>query len=213
MSNKRRLVILLGAPGAGKGTQAERIAQKYDLKHLSTGDLLRAEVARDSELGRLAQSYMSKGALVADEIILKIVENYFKEHSNEGILLDGFPRTLRQAEGLTSFINNRDVVVISIDVDEEEIVKRLSNRRSCRNCNRVYNLLMPLYPSDGHCECGGELYQRDDDKPETIRKRLEVYRMETSPLIEFYRKLGILKSVKGEGSPDGVWIKVQDALK
>jgi len=209
---KVKLVILLGAPGAGKGTQAERIAAKYNLKHLSTGDLLRAEIENSTELGKSAQAYMNVGKLVPDDVILKMVETYFSRHADCGILLDGFPRTIAQAEGLARFTVGRNILTLSIDVEADAVIERLSSRRSCKVCKKIYNLALPTYPPDERCECGGELYQRDDDKPETIRNRLAVYDAQTMPLIEFYRNQGFLHRIPGSGSPDDVWTKVQGAI-
>ncbi|HHE46852.1 MAG TPA: nucleoside monophosphate kinase, partial [Bacteroidetes bacterium] len=163
------ILILLGAPGAGKGTQAEKLVEEYGLQHLSTGDLLRSAVSDNTELGRLAKRYMDQGQLVPDDVILGIIRGYLKEHAGEGVLFDGFPRTVVQAEGLDGILNGVEARTISLVVDDQRVIERLSARRSCRACGRVYNPALGINPaSPDRCACGGEIYQRDDDKAETI---------------------------------------------
>ena len=205
-------MILLGAPGAGKGTQAERLVRDYSLKHLSTGDLLRAAVAEGSELGDRAKSYMDAGQLVPDEVILGIIRDYLQTHAGEGVLFDGFPRTVAQAEGLDRLVKNGRLRALSILVPDEEVISRLSARRVCRSCGRVYNLAFGILPEGDGCRCGGELYQRDDDRAETIARRLEVYHAQTEPVIDYYRRRGLLVEVDGLGGPDEVYARIGDAL-
>jgi adenylate kinase len=207
------ILILLGAPGAGKGTQAERIVRKYNLNHLSTGDLLRAAVKESTGLGRLAKSYMDKGQLVPDDVILGIIRDYMAEHAGKGVLFDGFPRTAVQAEGLDELLQGAEVKTISLAVDDKDVIMRLSARRSCRACGRIYNSALGINPvSPDKCKCGGEIYQRDDDKPETIANRLNVYHEQTEPVIEYYRARNSLYEVKGTGTPDEVFARIREVL-
>jgi len=203
------VVVLLGAPGAGKGTQGELLARLFGLDRLSTGDLLRREIASSSDLGRLAHSYMSEGSLVPDDVILSVMKHYFARHPDSGVLLDGFPRTVAQAEGLEHLIDGRLMKVVSIDVPERMVIQRLSLRRVCRSCGRLYNPATTAMPVDLRCDCGGVLYQRDDDRLETITRRLQVYHHQTEPLIEFYNRRGSLVKVDGSGSPDEVFAQIQ----
>lgn len=206
------ILILLGAPGAGKGTQAERIVKEYGLNHLSTGDLLRAAVTEGSELGRLAREYMDRGQLVPDDVILGIIRYYIKEHPGEGILFDGFPRTLAQAQGLDELLQGDKVLAVSLVVDDEQVIKRLSERRSCRDCGRIYNPALGIMPDGDKCTCGGEIYQRDDDKVETIASRLKVYHDQTEPVIGYYRDSGVLFEVEGSGTPEDVFERIRKVL-
>jgi len=209
---KPALIILIGAPGAGKGTQAGLLAEHYHLKHLSTGDLLRAAVAAGSELGNCAKSFMESGRLVPDDVITRVVLDYLKGHPEQGVLLDGFPRTVGQAEGLASAMSSYDARVLSIDVPDEDVVDRLSSRRVCKSCGRIYNPALGLQPPEGRCLCGSELIQREDDKPDTIAKRLMVYHAQTEPLIEYYSRLNLMVRVDGTGSPRSIFIRLQSAL-
>ncbi len=206
------ILILLGAPGAGKGTQAEKIKTHYNTNHLSTGDLLRAAVKEGSELGKLAKEYMDGGKLVPDDVILGIIRDYLKEREGENILFDGFPRTVPQAEGLDELIRYETVKTVALQVDDQAVIDRLSSRRTCRNCGRVYNPALGINPSGENCECGGEIYQRDDDKPETIANRLNVYHTQTEPIIDYYRKKGFLIEIDGQGSPDEIFERIKGAL-
>ncbi len=207
------ILILLGAPGAGKGTQAERISKNYRLSHLSTGDLLRAAVTEGSELGKMAKGFMDSGKLVPDDVILGIIRDFLKEHSDEGILFDGFPRTVAQAQGLEEILKGRTVRTLALEVPDEAVVNRLSSRRSCRNCGKIYNLAAGIMPDGDKCtECGGEVYQRDDDRAETIAQRLNVYHSQTEPIIEFYRQRGSLVEIDGLGSPDEIFERVHREL-
>ncbi len=196
--------IILGAPGSGKGTQASRFAEKWKLRHISTGDLLREAVARQTPLGKQVASTLASGQLVPDEIVLELIKEALADHGDEGEqgwILDGYPRTSTQAEALEGVLGEMETRldgVILLDVAPEIIVERLSNRRTCSQCKAVYNLLNKPPKVEGKCdECGGALVQRDDDKPETIRKRLDVYREQTLPIIEYYEKNSRLYRVDG----------------
>ncbi len=201
MNNMKRLMIV-GPPGSGKGTQAEKISQELKICHISTGDTLRESINKKTEFGIEAKSYMDKGELVPDNVVIRIVEEKLKttECSN-GFLLDGFPRTSAQAEALDEILqklnNNLDHVIV-LNVKEEELFKRLVNRRTCKTCGKIYHLIYEPPSRQGICgQCGGELYQRDDDKEETVKNRLKIYNRATEPLIEFYKKKGLLLMVDG----------------
>lgn len=211
-------LIFLGPPGAGKGTQAKRVAEKYGIPQISTGDMLREAVAKGTELGKKAKEYMDKGELVPDEVVIGIVKERLQQPDCEkGFILDGFPRTLAQAEALDEMLkelNKKIDAVINIVVPEEEVVKRITNRRTCRNCGAVYHLIYAPPKEDNKCDkCGGELYQRDDDKEETVRERYRVYRENTEPLIDYYRKKGILYDVDGTKDIEGVWKEIEAILE
>lgn len=186
-------LILLGAPGAGKGTQGALLAKKHGLTKISTGDLLRDAVRRDSPLGREARGYMDAGELVPDELILEMVRTVLAEEE-DGFVLDGFPRTLEQAEGLNRILSETGIAldaVVVLRVPDEILVKRISGRRSCPQCKQVYNTYLDPPETAGECDrCHGELAERADDDPATVRKRLEVYKRQTQPLIEFYESSG-----------------------
>ncbi len=202
-------IILLGPPGAGKGTQAKRLVEKTGLLHLSTGDILRDEVARGTELGKQAKEYMDRGDLVPDDLIIGMIRGRIA--SANGFILDGFPRTVAQAEALEK-ITPVDIV-INIDLSREEVVRRLSSRRVCRNCGKIYNLISNPPKVEGKCDaCGGELYQRDDDQPEVIQNRYDVYMKSTAPLIEFYRTRGILAQVDGKATPEEIFTRIMNLI-
>ncbi len=207
------IVVLLGPPGAGKGTQAEKLSKKLGLKHLATGDLLREAVAKGTDLGKEAQSYMSRGELVPDSIVCKIVEEKIKE-GKDGFILDGFPRNINQAKELDQYLRQfgRQIdKVINIEISEDEIVKRLTRRVICSKCGKIYSL--DDIDSDTECpNCGGRLQQRKDDNIETIKNRIKIYKKETAPLIDYYRQRGILKNVSGEESPNKVFLRLLEAL-
>jgi adenylate kinase len=197
-------VILLGAPGAGKGTQVTNIALNLNLVQMSTGDLFRQAAAEGTELGKQAQSYMKEGKLVPDEITIKMVmEKMAVVDKKSGVVFDGFPRTLKQAEALDKALKEtRKKIdkVVYIKVNEEELLKRLSGRWICRKCQTPYHSVSSPPKAAGKCDkCGGELYQRTDDQAETVKKRLKVYFAETAPLIEYYQKAGKLLEINGEG--------------
>ena len=207
MKNK---IILLGPPGAGKGTQAKLLAAKNGLAHLSTGDILRDEVARGTDLGKKAQAYMDRGDLVPDQLIIDMIKGRLDESA--GFILDGFPRTVTQAEALEKLVAMD--ISINIALSREDVIKRLSSRRVCRECGKIYNLLYNPPAVDGVCdECGGELYQRDDDKREVIENRYDVYEQATAPLIGFYKERGLLVDVDGARGTEEVTEQITEALR
>jgi hypothetical protein len=208
---------MLGAPGAGKGTQAKMIAEKYNIPHISTGDIFRANIKNGTELGKKAKSYMDKGQLVPDELTLDLIMDRFKEDDcKNGYVLDGFPRTIPQAEALDAALKaNGEKVDFAIDVDvpDENIVKRMGGRRACVNCGATYHIVYSPTKVEGKCDkCGEELIVRDDDKPETVLSRLEVYHNQTQPLIDYYNEQGILKTVDGTVDMKDVFKAIVDIL-
>ncbi|MBR4529237.1 MAG: adenylate kinase [Lachnospiraceae bacterium] len=203
-------IIMLGAPGAGKGTQAKMIADKYALPHVSTGDIFRANLKEGTELGMKVKAYMDQGALVPDELTVEILlDRVSKDDCKNGYVLDGFPRTIPQAEVLDKELEKLgDAVDLAIDVEvpDENIVRRMSGRRACVKCGATYHVEHIPPKQEGICDrCGAELIQRDDDKPETVQKRLSVYHEQTAPLIDYYTKKGILKTVDGTQDMDAVF--------
>lgn len=203
-------IILLGAPGAGKGTQASKISDNYRLPHISTGDIFRENIKNQTPIGLLAKSYIDQGQLVPDEATCKIVEERIsKEDCKNGYMLDGFPRTIAQAEALDK-ITNIDLV-INIDVDFSLLLDRLCGRRVCKDCGESYHVSR-LNGETKCARCGGELYQRKDDNPETVQSRLDVYNAQTSPLIEYYLKKGLLFNVVGNTTPEDVYAEVSKKL-
>ena len=211
-------IIMLGAPGAGKGTQAKRIAEEYGIPHISTGDIFRANIKNGTELGKEAKKYMDEGQLVPDELTVKILLDRVKEDDcSKGYVLDGFPRTIPQAEVLDKELSKLSETVdfaIDVDVPDEDIIHRMSGRRSCPKCGAVYHTEYLKPAKDGICDkCGAELTLRDDDKPETVKKRLGVYHEQTQPLIDFYSKKGILRTVDGRLDPDEVFKGITEILK
>jgi len=205
-------LILLGPPGAGKGTQAKRLESAYGFPQISTGDMLRDARERGTELGREAAEYMDAGELVPDEVVNGIVEERLtRDDVADGFVLDGFPRTVEQAEALVEMETPIDAV-LNIEVPEEEVIRRLSGRLNCKGCGALYHEEFDPPAEKGVCdECGGALHQREDDRPEVIRERLEEYRNKTKPLVSFYREQGLLKGVEGEGTPDEVAERIQEA--
>jgi len=206
-------IVLLGAPGAGKGTQAKKLIEKYGIPQISTGDLLRAAVAAGTPLGKEAKSYMDKGELVPDSVVLGMVEERLKQDDcKKGYILDGFPRNTAQAEALDKMLASLNMpltAAVSVDVPFEDLMKRLTGRRTCKACGQMFNVYFSAPKKEGVCDkCGGELFQRDDDKEATIKKRLEVYTAQTEPLMGYYQSKGILKSVSGTGSIDEIFSKV-----
>ncbi|MEG9194681.1 MAG: adenylate kinase [Candidatus Methanoglobus sp.] len=211
-------LILLGAPGAGKGTQAKFIVEKYGIPQISTGDMLREAVAKGTELGKKAKEFMSQGRLVPDEIVIGIVKERLRQKDCEwGFILDGFPRTIAQAEALDRIMaemGRKIDAVINISVPEEEIVRRIVNRRICRECGAIYHLIYDPPKRPGICDkCGGELYQRDDDREEVVRQRFAVYRKSTQPLIDYYRKRGVLYEVDGTKDIESVKSEILSILE
>jgi adenylate kinase len=197
-------IILLGPPGAGKGTQAKKIAEHYSLPHISTGDILRENISNNTSLGIKAKSYMAKGELVPDELLITIIRDRLsKPDCSKGFLLDGYPRTVPQADALQMILtesNKKLDVVLNIDVDDEELIKRLSGRRVCASCGMSYHMVFNPPKEDEICDrCKGKLYQREDDKPEAIRNRLIVYKKQTQPLIEYYTRKSLLRTVDDGG--------------
>jgi adenylate kinase len=216
-SDKKRQMVMLGPPGAGKGTQAVRIAERYTIPHISTGDIFRTAIKEGTEVGLKAKSYLDSGELVPDSVVTEIVaERINKEDCSEGFLLDGFPRTLPQAEALDKILEESGcplTAVVDLAVDREALIERLTARRTCSGCGENYNLISKQTKKEGICDkCGGELYQRDDDKRETIENRLSVYEKQTAPLIQYYEGGGRLVSVTGGGSMDEVFERICSAL-
>lgn len=210
-------IVLLGAPGAGKGTQAKKLVEKYKIPQISTGDLLRAAVAAGTPLGKEAKACMDKGELVSDSIVLGMVEERLRQDDcKNGFILDGFPRNTSQAEALDRMLESLNMpltAALSVDVPFDDLMKRLTGRRTCKACGQMYNIYFNPSTKGNSCDkCNGELFQRDDDKEETIKKRLEVYNAQTAPLFDYYKKKGILKSVNGAGSIDEIFNNVCKAL-
>ena len=203
-------IIMLGAPGAGKGTQAKKIADRYQIPHISTGDIFRANIKEGTELGRKAKSYMDQGLLVPDELTLELIMDRFQNPDcANGYVLDGFPRPIPQAEALTAALEkNGDSIdyAINVEVPDENIITRMSGRRACLACGATYHVVYAPTKEEGVCDrCGEKLVLRDDDKPETVKKRLDVYHSQTQPLIDYYTKQGKLAEVDGTQSVDAVF--------
>jgi adenylate kinase len=210
-------LILLGPPGAGKGTQAGRIVEEYGIPHVSTGDILRGAVKNQTQMGLEAKKYMDAGELVPDSVVIGIVKDRLQEPDTaKGFLMDGFPRTIPQAEALDAALDGLRRAVtktIVVLVDEEELVRRLSGRRICRVCQTPFHVVFNPPKKEGVCDkCGGELYQRDDDSEATVRNRLEVYRNQTEPLIDYYDQGGLVARIDGAQSPEKVYEDVRAAL-
>jgi len=210
-------LILLGAPGSGKGTQAKFLVRKYSIPQISTGDILREEVKSGTVLGLKAKEYMDKGQLVPDEVVVGMVEERVKKGDcTTGFILDGFPRTVAQADALEGTLQRMKKAlsrVILVNVDEDELVKRLTGRRVCEKCGAGYHVIFDPPKQEGVCDkCQGKLYQRDDDKESTIRNRLKVYNNQTAPLIEYYQKKQLLSLVDGMGSIEEIFGRISKAL-
>lgn len=210
-------IIMLGAPGAGKGTQAKMIADQYGIPHISTGDIFRANIKEQTELGLEAKKYMDQGALVPDELTVRILlDRVAKEDCKAGYVLDGFPRTIPQAEVLDQAVtkmNEKIDFAINVEVPDENIIKRMSGRRACLACGATYHVEHVPPKKEGICDrCGKELVLRDDDQPETVKKRLQVYHEQTQPLIEYYQKKNILKEVDGTKDMKDVFAEIVSIL-
>ncbi len=211
-------IIMLGVPGAGKGTQAKRIAAQYNVPHISTGDIFRANIKNGTELGKKAQEYMNQGLLVPDELTLELIMDRFaQDDCKNGYVLDGFPRTIPQAEALTAALNKQNDKMdyaINVDVPDEKIIARMAGRRACLACGGTYHVVYNPTKKEGVCDaCGGELVLRDDDKPEIVGKRLDAYHVQTQPLIQYYENEGILKTVDGTQDVDKVFNDIVDILE
>ncbi len=210
-------LIMLGAPGAGKGTQAKRLAAKYSIPHISTGDIFRANIKNETELGKKAKSFMDQGLLVPDELVLELVaDRLSQEDAMKGFVLDGFPRTIPQAESLTETlekINSGINFAIDVDVPDKNIVRRMSGRRACVNCGETYHLTNLKPKQDGICDtCGSKLVLRSDDEPETVLKRLKVYHDQTQPLIDYYKGRDTLHSVDGTKDIKDIFSEIVEIL-
>lgn len=210
-------IIMLGAPGAGKGTQAKKIAEKYGIPHISTGDIFRANIKNGTELGKKAKTYMDQGLLVPDELTCDlVVDRIQQDDAKNGYVLDGFPRTIPQAECLTvalEKLGSKIDYAIDVDVPDENIIHRMGGRRACVGCGATYHLEYAPTKVEGICDvCGKELILRDDDKPETVKKRLNVYHEQTQPLIDYYTNAGILKTVDGTVDIDVVFQNIVEIL-
>ena len=210
-------IIMLGAPGAGKGTQAKQIAAKYEIPHISTGDIFRANIKNNTELGQKAKSFMDQGLLVPDELVVDLVVDRVKaEDCQNGYVLDGFPRTIPQAEALSAALAKNGEKVdfaINVEVPDENIINRMSGRRACLACGATYHIVHIPTKVEGICDkCQAELVLRDDDKPETVKKRLDVYHEQTQPLIDYYTNAGVLHEVDGTKDMEDVFNAIVDVL-
>ena len=211
-------IIMLGAPGAGKGTQAKKIAAKYEIPHISTGDIFRANIKNGTELGKKAKTYMDQGLLVPDELVVDlVVDRVNQDDCTKGYVLDGFPRTIPQAEALDAALEKMGQKIdyaIDVDVPDENIINRMSGRRACVDCGATYHIVYAPTKKENICDnCGGGLILRDDDKPETVKKRLDVYHEQTLPLIDYYTKAGALRTVDGTIDIDEVFAAIVKILE
>jgi adenylate kinase len=212
-------IVLVGPPGAGKGTQAAFLAKNLSIPHISTGDLFRANISRQTDLGKLAKSYMDAGNLVPDEVTIGMAKDRMEQPDAErGFLLDGFPRNVSQAEALDEMLQSESMkldAVLDLEVPEEEVVKRIAGRRICRNdSSHVFHVTYSQPKQEGVCDaCGGELYQRDDDSEDTVRKRLEVYHTQTEPIIDYYKAQGLVVTISAMGKVDEVTARAMEALQ
>ncbi len=207
-------IVMLGAPGAGKGTQAKLISKEYSIPHISTGDIFRANIKNGTPLGKKAKEYMDRGLLVPDELTCDLVmDRISKDDAKYGFILDGFPRTIEQAEALTKALEGKKEHIdyaIDIEVPDEFIIRRMTGRRACSGCGATYHTVYAAPKKDGVCDkCGEALVQRDDDKDETVRKRLEVYHTQTQPLIKYYTELGVLYEFDGTGEIEDIFGKIR----
>ncbi|MFG2961565.1 adenylate kinase [Streptomyces sp. NPDC048291] len=212
-------IVLVGPPGAGKGTQAVRLAEMLAIPHISTGDLFRANISQQTDLGKLAKSYMDAGDLVPDEVTIAMAKDRMEQpDAANGFLLDGFPRNVSQAEALDRLLSDEDIVldaVLDLEVPEAEVVKRIAGRRVCRNdSSHVFHVTYSPPKQEGVCDvCGGELYQRDDDSEDTVRTRLEVYHTQTEPIIDYYKAQGLVVTISSLGPVDEITQRALGALK
>ena len=210
-------IVMLGAPGAGKGTQAQRIAEKYGIPHISTGDIFRSNIKAGTELGKKAKSFIDQGLLVPDEVTIgMLLDRIQQDDCKKGYILDGFPRTIPQAESLTEALAANGEAIdfaLNVDVPDANIVNRMAGRRACLKCGATYHIQFAAPKKEGICDkCGSELVLRDDDKPETVQKRLEIYHDQTHPLIEYYEKKGVLHTVDGTQTMEDVFKNITDIL-
>lgn len=210
-------IIMLGAPGAGKGTQAKQIADKYQVPHISTGDIFRANIKEGTELGTKAKTFMDQGLLVPDELVVELVaDRIIKDDCKNGFVLDGFPRTIPQAQALDEALakmGEKMDYAIDVDVPDENIINRMGGRRACINCGATYHIVNIPTKTEGVCDkCGKEVILRDDDKPETVQKRLHVYHEQTQPLIDYYKNQGILRSIDGTRPMEDVFADIVQIL-
>jgi len=214
-TTKQKIVILLGPPGSGKGTQAVRLTKELGIPHISTGDLFRENISKNTELGQRAKTYMNAGKLVPDEVVLDMLfDRVSRPDCAKGYLLDGFPRTIPQAEALDKHLSKGvDLIVLDLEVPDEVIVKRAEGRLTCASCGNVYNRYFSPPKEEGVCDkCGGTLIQRPDDKAEVVQERLRVYQAQTKPLVEYYSKKGVLQKVDGKKSPDDVFKALMESM-
>lgn len=211
-------IIMLGAPGAGKGTQAKMISAKYGIPHISTGDIFRANIKNQTELGKKAKSYMDQGQLVPDELVVDLVaDRIVQDDCAKGFVLDGFPRTIPQAEALDAALvkmNTKIDYAIDVEVPDENIIERMGGRRACVGCGATYHIVYNSTKVEGVCDaCGAKLILRDDDKPETVKERLNVYHTQTQPLIDFYKAKGCLKAVDGTQAIEAIFDQITKILE
>jgi len=208
---------MLGAPGAGKGTQAKKIEQEFKLPQISTGDIFRTAIKNGTEMGKLAKTFIDKGELVPDDVVVGIVKNRLEEKDClKGFILDGFPRTVVQAESLDKELKKKNIkidFVINVEVDDKIVIERISSRRTCKSCGAIFSSITDKIENGKCLKCGGELFLRDDDKVETIKNRLDVYYKQTQPLIEYYKKTGVMKCVNGLQEAGKVFEDIKKILK
>lgn len=212
-------ILIMGGPGAGKGTMSSKIVEKFNVNHISTGDIFRSEISNKTELGMLAQSYMDKGLLVPDEVVNNMVKSYLEhlEDKKNGFLLDGYPRTLDQAKAFDALSQGTDLAidkVIAMEIDFNELASRVTGRRLCKNCGEIYHVVNRPSKEEGVCDvCGGALYQRKDDTEESLKVRLEEYSSQTAPVLDYYDEKGIVKHIDAGQPIDSVWADVLAALE
>lgn len=211
-------IIFLGPPGAGKGTQAKMLIDRYGIPQISTGDILRAAVKEGTPMGKKAKEYMDAGKLVPDEVVIGIMQDRLKQSDcAKGFILDGFPRTVAQAEALDNMLKELNMPidkVLALDVPDEVLLERLTGRRTCKSCGQMYHVKFDPPKSGNNCDkCGGELFQRDDDKEETIKNRLSVYHAQTAPLLDFYGKKGMVVKIDGTKTPDEIFNSLISVLE